>query len=197
MHALLPRHSRGHSNDLLSTEGEDHHQGLARTHKLSDGSIYFFLAHSETDKPPFPSLPRDQGSVSQYRYAGPTEQEHVLETSPLTVAPMEQLLLLDEQHPSDIAFLPELNELNGGYLFVTEEYDQHTVVVYRWAPGEEFALHGQIWQGFPTGGPNLLFIDRVGEEYYLGIASTNWGWGTLLSARDRDFHGREQAHDRG
>jgi hypothetical protein len=25
---------------------EDHHQGMARTHKLKDGSIYFFLSHS-------------------------------------------------------------------------------------------------------------------------------------------------------
>src|SRR5690242_1632868 len=27
----------GMSNDLISSEGEEHHQGLARTHKLSDG----------------------------------------------------------------------------------------------------------------------------------------------------------------
>src|SRR5690348_485660 len=37
------------SNGLLSTEGEDHHQGLARTHRLSDGAIYFFLSHAEPD----------------------------------------------------------------------------------------------------------------------------------------------------
>src|SRR6266571_1245307 len=39
----------GMSNDWVSSEGEDHHQGLGRTHKLSDGSIYFFLSHSEVD----------------------------------------------------------------------------------------------------------------------------------------------------
>jgi hypothetical protein len=38
----------GMSNNFPYTEGEDHHQGLARTHKLSDGSIYFFLS---TPKP--------------------------------------------------------------------------------------------------------------------------------------------------
>jgi hypothetical protein len=39
----------GMSNDFLSTEGEDHHQGLARSHRLSDGSIHFFLTHAELD----------------------------------------------------------------------------------------------------------------------------------------------------
>ena len=38
----------GISNDFPYTEGEDHHQGLARTHRTSDGSVYFFLSHSET-----------------------------------------------------------------------------------------------------------------------------------------------------
>lgn len=168
------------SNDWFSSEGEDHHQGLARTHKLSDGSVYFFLSHSEVEE-------GEQGSVSQYRYSGPTEQEHVLETAPLTVAPMEQLLLLEERHPSDITFLPEVNELDAGYLFVTEEYDQHTLVVYRWEPAHDLVAQGQIWQGFPAGGPNFVFIDRVGDSYYCGIASTNWGWGRLFTARDRDL----------
>ena len=176
----------GMSNDWASHEGEDHHQGLARTHRLSDGSIYFFLSHSETD-PASLHHPADRGSVSQYRYGGATDQEHVVRTSPLTVAPLEELLLINEQHPSDIAFLPELNELDAGYLFVTEEYGQHTVMVYRWTGGEKLVLQGQIWQGFPPGGPNFLFIDRVGEDYFLGIASSNWGWGALLTARDRDL----------
>jgi len=30
-------------NNPLHTEEEDHHQGLVRSHKLSDGSVYFFL----------------------------------------------------------------------------------------------------------------------------------------------------------
>src|SRR5262245_55579445 len=108
----------GMSEDTARTEGEDHHQGLARTHKLSDGSIYFFLAHSETDT-------GDKGSLSQYRYAGPTDQVHVLTTSPLTVAPSKQLLPIDEQHPSDITFLPDVNGLDAGYLFATEEDTFH------------------------------------------------------------------------
>ena len=47
----------GMSNDFWSTEGEDHHQGLARLHRLSDGSIHFFLTHSELDT-------GDKGSAS-------------------------------------------------------------------------------------------------------------------------------------
>jgi hypothetical protein len=170
----------GMSNDIFSTEGEDHHQGLARTHKLSDGSISFFLSHSELDD-------GDKGSLSQYRYDGPTRDEHVLQTSPLTVAPMKQNLLIEEQHPSDIVFLPDVDRVDAGYLFVTEEYVGHRLSVYRWALGQDLVLHGQIRQGFPAGGPNFVFIDRVAHDYYLGIASSNWGWGKLFVALDRDL----------
>jgi hypothetical protein len=156
-------------------EGEDHHQGLARTHKLSDGSIYFFLSHSEVGT-------GDKGSLSQYRYAGPTQGDHVLQSRPLTVAPMQQLLLIDERHPSDIAFLADVNGRDAGYLFVTEEYDQHGVTIYRWDPQHGLVVQGRIWQGFPTGGPNFVFIEKVGDLYYLGIASNNWGWGKLFCA---------------
>jgi hypothetical protein len=157
------------------TEGEDHHQGLARTHKLADGSIWFFLSHSETDE-------GDRGSLSQYRYPGPTQGDHIVDTSPLTVAPMAQLLLIDEQHPSDVCFLPDVNHHDAGYLFVTEEYDNHGVFVYRWEPFQDLSPQGRIWQGFPQGGPNFLFVDQVDDVYYLGIASNNWGWGKLFSA---------------
>jgi len=170
----------GMSNDIRSTEGEDHHQGLARTHKLSDGSVHFFLSHSETDE-------GDQGSLSVYRYAGPLDQEHPLETSPLTVAPMKQLLMIDEQHPSDITFLPDVNYPDAGYLFVTEEYVHHRLTVYAWNPSQGLAVKGRLSQGFPAGGPNFVFVDKVGEQYFLGIASNNWGWGKLFQARDRDL----------
>jgi hypothetical protein len=160
-------------SNILWTGDDDHHQGLARTHRLSDGSVYFFLAHSELD---------GKGSLSQYRYAGPTDQEHILDTDPLAVAPMEQLLELDERHPSDICFLPEVDGLDAGYLFVVEEYDNRWVSVYRWDPTQGLVLQGRVSQGFPEDGPNLLFADRVGHCYYLGVASTHWGWGTLLSA---------------
>jgi hypothetical protein len=162
----------------MSKEDNDHHQGLARTHRLTDGSIYFFLSHSELD---------GQGSVSQYRYSGPTQGEHILDTNPLTVAPMEQLLKLDERHPADICFLPDVDDLDAGYLFVTEEFDSHGVSVYRWEPFQELQLQGRIWQGFPVRGPNFLFVDRVGAHYYLGIASFHWGWGALLSAKATDL----------
>jgi hypothetical protein len=158
----------------MSHESDDHHQALARTHRLSDGSVYFFLAHSELD---------GQGSLSHYRYAGPTDQDHIVETDPLTVASLEQLLKIDERHPSDICFLADVDNLDAGYLFAIEEFDNRFVTVYRWAPFQGLDLQGRIWQGFPAEGPNLLLVDRVGQQYYLGIASTHWGWGALLSAR--------------
>jgi hypothetical protein len=161
----------------------DHHQALARTHRLSDGSIYFFLAHSELDS--------GHGVLAQFRYEGPVDQEHVVETSPRTVAPMEELLKLDDPHPSDMAFLPDVNSADAGYLFVTEEYSKRRVSVCRWTAGDDFALQGHIFQGFPavpgdpesSGGPGFLFIDRVDDTYYLGVASSHWGWGQLFSAR--------------
>jgi hypothetical protein len=64
-----------HSNPLF-TEGEDHHQGLARTHRLRDGSISFFLTHSEMDD-------GDQGQLMQFRYDGPADGAHVVSTDPL------------------------------------------------------------------------------------------------------------------
>src|SRR5438034_3745356 len=171
--------------ESMSSGGDNHHQALARTHRLSDGSIYFFLAHSDLDS--------GRGILAQFRYSGPVDQEHVLETSPLTVAPMEELLRLDEPHPSDIAFLGDVNDLDAGYLFVAKEFDKRRVSVYRWARGDEFAPQGQIFQGFPSvlpgdpeshGGPNFLLVDRVDDTYYLGVASSHWGWGQLLSARE-------------
>ena len=160
----------GMSNDVLSSEGEEHHQGLARTHKLSDGSVYFFLSHSELD-------PGDKGSLSQYRYAGPTEHDHVLTTQPLTVAPMMQLLQIDEQHPSDITFLPDVNGLDAGYVFVTEEYDFHRLTVYRWEPNHDLTVQGRI-SGFPDKGPNFVFVDNVGGVYYHSVEAS----GRLLVA---------------
>ena len=131
------------SNDLLSTEGEDHHQGLARSHRLSDGSIHFFLTHSELDE-------GDKGSVSWYCYDGPVDGEHILETAPLMVAPMAQLLATDEQHPSDIEFLPDVEGVDAGYLFVVEEVVEKRVAVYRWSPSEGLVLHDHVFQGFPA-----------------------------------------------
>jgi hypothetical protein len=61
-------------------EGGDHHQGIARTHLLSDGSVYFFLAHSEMGF-------EEHGNLMQFRYPGPFDGEHVQTTDPLVVTP--------------------------------------------------------------------------------------------------------------
>jgi hypothetical protein len=160
----------------MSEGGEDHYQGLARTHKLSDGSIYFFLSHSDVDS--------GYGSLVQYRYDGPTDHDHVLQTTPLSFGSLEQLLLLDEQHPSDIVFLPDVDNLDAGYLFVTEEYDNRRLTVYRWQPGHDLVVQGHLFAGFPSGGPQFVFVDRVDDHFYLGVASEHWGWGQLFRARD-------------
>jgi hypothetical protein len=170
----------GMSDDFPYTEGADHHQGLARSHKLADGSVYFFLTHSETDD-------GDQGSLSSYRFGGPMDAEHVLTTHPLTVAPRQQIVMLNERHPSDVVFLPDVNRLDSGYVFLTREFDRHVVTCYRWDPAAGLALNGDVPQGFPAEGPNFLFLDRVDDIFYLGIASDHWGWGQLLAARDRDL----------
>jgi hypothetical protein len=170
---------RGMSNPFHTEEG-DHHQGLARSHKLADGSVYFFLTHSETDE-------GDQGSLSSYRFDGPTDGEHVLSTDPLTVAPRQQIVMLNEQHPSDLVFLPDVNQLDSGYVFITQEYDRHVVTCYRWDPTAGLTLPGDVLQGFPAEGPMFVFLDRVGDSFYLGIASEHWGWGQLLAARDCDL----------
>lgn len=179
--------------DGVAMGGEDHYQGMARTQELSDGSVYFFLAHSDVDS-------GGEGSLFQYRFAGPTDGEHVLNTAPVTesddsslkYSTLVQWLRFAEQHPSDITFLADVNAIDAGYLFVTEEYDNHRVSVYRWTPGQHLVLQGRIFAGFPAvpsdpgsqGGPQFVFLDRVGDMYHLGIASEHWGWGQLFTARD-------------
>ncbi|HEY2519291.1 MAG TPA: hypothetical protein VGJ19_04220, partial [Streptosporangiaceae bacterium] len=147
----------------IDREGEDHHQGLARTHQLSDGSIYFFLSHSETDS-------GDRGNLMQFRYSGPTRGEHVVSTHPLTVAPLiHGVLETAEQHPCDMAFLPDVNNADAGYLFLAEQ-NTHRLGIYHWVPSKPLELRGYISPATLSGGPNLVFLDRVGDRYYLGIA---------------------------
>jgi hypothetical protein len=169
------------------SEGIDgnHHQAIARTPRLSDGSITFFLTHSELFRWPPPRL--GQGILSEYRYDGPTDDEHILDTDPLTVAPKRTLVDLEDRHPADICFLPEVDGRDAGYLFMTEELDTRVVSVYRWDPAGGLVLHDRLDQGFPVPGPNLLFLDRVGRRYYLGVASYHWRFGVLLTARDTDL----------
>jgi hypothetical protein len=100
---------------------------------------------------------------------------------------MTQMLLLKEQniiehHPSDITFLPDVNNLDSGYLFVTDEYDWKRLSIYHWEPSTKLSLLGSIPVAFAGKGPNFVFVDRVGDTYYLGLANSNWGFGILFSA---------------
>jgi hypothetical protein len=157
--------------------GRNHHQGLARTHLLSDGSIFFFLSTSNIGA---------EGTIAQFRYLGPLDGEHVLQTDPLTVAFMVQLLSIDEGHPADICFLPDVNQLDSGYLFVTEAYDQHRISVYPWAPGYDLFPPFHFPRNFDDG-PDSLFIDRVGDTYYLGAADSGSRKGLLWTAQAEDL----------
>jgi len=158
---------------------EDHHQGLARTHRLSDGSVYFFLSHSVIG---------GQGKLMQFRYNGPLDNEHVQTTHPLTVAPLEQKIHLLEEHPADICFLPDIDNSDSGYLFVTEQYDMRRVAVYFWQPLADLKLRGYVTFHFNNigvtpervdatkdvityDGPNFVFIDRYHDEYFLGLCT--------------------------
>lgn len=84
----------------------DHAQGLARTHKLSDGSIYWFLSYADYQKP---------GRLMRFRYDGGTDDEHVIQPHPKKVFRMIGKVLFDgkkdpyERHPQDIVFLPDVN----------------------------------------------------------------------------------------
>jgi hypothetical protein len=98
---------------------------------------------------------------------------------------MTQLLATDEQHPADIDFLPDVEGVDGGYLFVIEEVTEKRVAVYRWSPSEGIVLQDHVFQGFPgvipdqplvradselydtRFGPDFVFVDRVGSRYYL------------------------------
>ena len=148
-------------------EGKDHHQGLARTHLLSDGSVYFFLTHSEVGE-------GEQGQLMQFRYDGPLDGAHVAQIDPpLHVAPMTQQLYLHEPHPCDIQFLPDVNNADAGYLFVVEAFLTQRVAVYAWAPEQDLTPIGSISAGFPQNDrPSYVFVDRDGETVFLGV-----GWG--------------------
>jgi hypothetical protein len=146
----------------IDWEGEDHHQGLARTHQLSGGSVVFFLSHSETDE-------GDRGNLMYFRYAGPTEGEHVLSTEPLTVAPLGQLLEIEDQHPCDLAFLPEVGNADAGYLFVAEQRTLR-VRVFRWSPTDGLVVQGVV--DLPlTVGPIFVFLGAQHDRYLLGVVA--------------------------
>jgi hypothetical protein len=152
--------------------GGDHAQGIARTRKLGDGSIAFFLSYSKIG---------GQGSISTYRYAGPTDGDHISEqfrhTDPGAVAPQTQVQPVPDEHPADMVFLPETNGADAGYLFVTEPNIARTLQVFRWdkATGlqnikipDGLFVFGGIFQD--NQGPDFIFLDRVGDSYYLGVA---------------------------
>jgi hypothetical protein len=155
-----------HSLGFLGLSGgENHHQGLARTLKLADGSIFFFLTHSVIG---------GRGQLMQFRLHGPTQGEHPVETSPHTVATLVEELHLDEEHPSDLVFLPDVAAADSGYLFVTEEFQRHLVEVFHWRAGQPLRRMGVLTpfdakSKDSNDWPVFIAMDRVGDTYYLAV----------------------------
>ena len=159
----------------------NHAQGLARTPKLSDGSIYFFLTYSAISA---------KGTLSQYRYSGPIEGSHVAEANalqdPRAVAPQIEIIKTSDEHPADIVFLQDINDADAGYLFVTEEFQSHVVAVYFWQMGQKLKFLDTIPFGLRRSdgkGPNFIFLDRVEDYYYLGVAEGGLQLGQLWRAQ--------------
>ena len=158
---------------------EDHHQGLARTPALSDGSIYFFLSHSGVQGV------GDTGRLMQFRYDGTVDNGHVTQQG--RTAPMEErLLLADETHPSAITFLPDVNHFDGGYLFVAKEYDGQKVTVYYWQPHTDLKAIGDIYAGLTK--PSHVVIDKItADDYYLVVFDDSYKNGSPYRARAADL----------
>lgn len=111
----------------------------------------------------------------QFLYGGPLEESHIVQTNPLTIAPLEQLLELNERHPSDVVFLPDVNHEDAGYIFVTHEYDQRRVAVYQWEPGSQFNNLGTVFAGLPNNGPAFVFLEP-GRRHLLSGHSRHAGY---------------------
>lgn len=53
--------------------------------------------------------------------------------------------MIGEQHPSDIEYLPDVEGVDAGYLFVIEKVVDKRAAVYRWSPSEGLVLHDYVF----------------------------------------------------
>jgi hypothetical protein len=168
---------------------ENHAQAIARSHVLSDRSVVFFLACSFLDT-------AGAGTLSSYRYRGPFDNAHVLDAQPRVVAKMEAFGTVGDTHPSDICFLAEVDELDGGYVFVAEEFEKQKIGVFHFDLSGAPALLDRVGDlpfRFEKDGPNLITIDRVGDTYFLIAGSTHWGYCQVFVAKESDIFPKCQA----
>jgi hypothetical protein len=163
---------------------EDHAQAIARTHVLPNGKVHFFLATSYLEQP-------GAGFLMSFRYNGPLDSAHIVETNPRTVAELMSLGNVQDTHPSDICFLGEIDNLNAGYVFVAEEYVSRKVSVYHFDfdnPPLLLDHYGDVCEFLNVAnGPNLITIDRVGDSYFLIVGSTHWGWCSVYKAKENEL----------
>ena len=109
---------------------------------------------------------------------------------------MEAFGTVGDVHPSDICFLAEVNGLDGGYIFVAEEYEKQTVGVFHFDlahPQPQPDDIGNLPFRFEKSGPNLITIDRVDDRYFLIVGSTNWGYCHVFTAHQAELFPRCQA----
>jgi hypothetical protein len=161
----------------------DHAEALARTHVLPNGKVHFFLATSYLEQP-------GAGFLMSFRYNGPLDNAHIVETNPRTVAELISLGNVQDTHPSDICFLGEIGYFNAGYVFVAQEYVSRNVSVYHFDfdnPPLLLDHFGDVPFDFPIQGPNLITIDRVDDSYFLIVGSTNWGWCSVYKAKENEL----------
>jgi hypothetical protein len=57
-----------------------------------------------------------KAKLMQFRYDGPTDGAHVVPTDPFTVVEMTDQQYLDERHPCDLCFLPDVELEDAGCL---------------------------------------------------------------------------------
>ena len=157
------------SNDGIIHDAE-HHQGLARSHILSDGSIAWFLSHAETDS---------GGSLSWYRYAGPTDGEHILQTVYNATKRIRKTLAL---HWDEAEFRQMLASTDWAQLHAAAPHTRSmtgraptpvaqllaSVQEHPWAIGAA-AMLGMMGRGGTGGTPQRLWTQR---------------WAALLRARN-------------
>jgi hypothetical protein len=101
---------------------------------------------------------------------------------------MSQLLEIEDQHPCDMAFLPEVGNADAGYLFVAEQRTQR-VRVYRWSPTDGLVVHGVVDLPELAVGPNFVFLGAEDDRYLLGVAVYDGDTGVVrvLAARAADL----------
>ena len=116
-----------------SSGGESHYQGLARSHKLSDGSIYWFLAHSNLNAT-FGDYLMFRGNISQFRYTGTHAGRPRASDGSASSCHNGAADQSVRSAPVGHRVFARLNGADAGYLFVAGKYSEYQCSICRWQP---------------------------------------------------------------